>query len=62
MGNHVFVVVLRVSLRQSGAMHEVAKARVRAERIQSQIGFDEVSEVRGSFLVRFFQELKGFSL
>ena len=47
------------SLRQSYAMHEIPKARVRAEWVDSQIGFDEVSNIRGALLVRFFQELEG---
>src|ERR1700751_6442226 len=46
-------------LWQSEATREVEKAGVRAERVHAQIGVQEIDNIRRSFLVGFFQELKG---
>jgi hypothetical protein len=41
-------------------VHEVLEARIRAQTVHPQVGPQEVRNVGGSFLVRFFEELKRF--
>jgi hypothetical protein len=41
-------------------VHEVLEARVWAQTIHPEVGPQEVRNIGGSFLVRFFEELKRF--
>ena len=46
------------SLRVANAACEVLKARVRAEIVDPQVGFEVPRDIQGSLLVSLFQELK----